>query len=260
MNERMEDLILLAALGEISAADQRELDLAAESDPEVAVELAAELETSALLLAAAASPAPASLRAAVLAEVDTTLQDPVLDARVDPELAPSGPTSVTATDDADDADDADEVVSLAARRSRRRWLVPALSAAAAVVVLAVGAVVVVVGDDEADPIAAVVDADDVVRRPLAGELQGTLAVSYSPGEEAIVIDGREIPSVAADRTYVLWFINGDEATPVGEFRPDDSGAVSVRLDGLDPSGADLGVTEEVAAEIDTPTEPILAVG
>ena len=47
MNERIDDLIALAALGELTDDESRELDHAVQSDPEVAAELAAALEAAA---------------------------------------------------------------------------------------------------------------------------------------------------------------------------------------------------------------------
>ena len=253
MNERIEDLILLAAIGEISDDEQRELEAATASDPEVAAELAAELETSALLLSSAAESAPPSLRASVLSEIESTLQDPGADAIVEG-AAPMAPPVALANDGVSDVEQSpttgstagDEVVSLSEHRAKRNRLVPILSAAAAAVVLMVGAIVVFTGGDDIDPIAAVAEADDAVERPLSGQLDGTLAVVHSPSEDAIVLDGSGLPAIAGDKTYVLWVITPDAATPVGEFRPDDDGRVELRLDGVDPGEGDLGVTEELA--------------
>ena len=48
------------------------------------------------------------------------------------------------------------------------------------------------------------------------------------------------------------------ATSAGLFRPDGGGVVLERLDGVDPTGFTLGVTEEPAGGSESPTLPILA--
>ena len=139
-----------------------------------------------------------------------------------------------------------------------------MSAAAAVVLLA-GAAIFFTRDDslsDEEQLAAdaevVVDAPDTVTRVLEGELEGSLTVFYSPGEDALVIDGAGLPVLGEDRAFVLWFVDDDGATPVQIFQPDADGDVLVRVDDVDPSDVVLGITEEDAGGSDTPTEPILA--
>lgn len=233
MNERAEDLIILSALGELTAAEQLELDGLAASDPDVAAELAAEVETAAMLMAADPIEAPDSLRASVL--------DAIAD--IPQEAAPT---------------EAAPVVSLAAARQRRR-LAPILSAAAAVVLLVGGAVVLTSRDDSADDrVAVVVDAEDAVERQFVGQLGGSLLVVHSPSEGAVVINGAGLPQLTDAETYVLWMIRDGLASPAAEFRPDGDGDVSVRFDGVDPTDVVLGLTTEQIGDITTPTEPILA--
>ena len=135
-----------------------------------------------------------------------------------------------------------------------------LGAAAAVVLVAAASVVVITrGDDDGgDTVAAVVGADDAVTRVFESELGGSLVVVHSPDQDAIVIDGQAITQPEPNREYVLWLIDEDGATPVGGFTPDDAGTVAVRLDGVDPTDLQMGVTAEPLSGSETPTLPILA--
>jgi len=240
---RIDELIALAALGELTEADELELDTLLTDDADLADEVDGALDAAAMLQGSLAEAPPAALRASVLDAIASTPQAPTQTSSVDEPPEASAP-----------------VIDLASRRRSR--LVPLLSAAAAMVLLAGVGIVFVRGDSgpPADQVAVevVVDADDAVSRQLEGELGGTLTVVYSPGEQAIVIDGDGLPVLGEDRAFVLWFVDDDGATPVQIFRPDDSGAVLMRVDDVDPPEFLLGITEEDAAGSDTPTEPILA--
>ena len=245
MNERIDDLVLLAALGELSPGERDELDRAMDADPDLAAEVSAELEVAAALLAASPVRAPATLRASVLAAVASTPQG------VDD--APTGER----TSDGGTAPTSAPVVSLDRERSRRRRFAPILSAAAAVVLLAVGAVLVVGGgDDGVDRFDEIAQADDARQRVFEGEL-AQMEVVYSASRDALVITGDDVPAPAADQVYVLWAITDDDARPIAEFRPDGSGTVTTRVDGVDAGEVVLGITAESAGGYDGPTLPIL---
>lgn len=244
-DERINELIALAALGELSETDETELDALLADDVELAGEVDGAMEAAAMLHGALPEAPPERLKASIVDAIAATPQSPVANSWVDE--PPSGSA---------------RVIDLSARR-RSRW-VPALSAAAALVLLAGVGIVFTRGDSVSvdDQIAAetenVVEADDAISRELEGELGGTLTVIYSPDEEALVIDGDGLPVLGEDRAFVLWFVGDDSATPVQIFRPDDSGDVLVRVDDVDPTNFVLGVTEEDAAGAETPTLPILA--
>lgn len=241
MNQRTEDLIVLAALGELTPAEQSELDVLAAADPAVAAELDAEMETAAALLASTPHDPPASLRSSVLDAIGEVVQDEPL--AVSPHASAEPP-----------------VASLVvAREKRTRRLAPLLSAAAAVVLL-VGGVIVLTGrgDSAGDEIAAVVEANDAVERVFVGLSEGELILVHSLSADAVALDGSGIASLADAETYVLWLISDGEATPAAEFRPDASGDVTARFDDIDPSRAVLSITTERVGSVTTPTEPILA--
>ncbi len=234
-SDRIDDLIALAALGELSEPERRELDEAAANDPLVADDLDEALAAAAgLQRRLAEDPSPA-LRASVLASIASTPQEPPAHR---PAEAP--------------------VVSLDDERQRRR-IRPAIFAAAAVVALFVaGGVVLFASDDGAsDPIAAVVEAPDATLRTLDGEID-TLTVVYSASEQALVVEGVGVPVLDDAATYQLWLVGDDGATSVGIFRPDPDGTVSERFADADPTGFVLGVTEEPAGGSESPTLPILA--
>ncbi len=232
MNPRTDDLIALAALGELTETETAELDAAATSDPDVAAELAAALSAAAALHGSAREVPPATLRASVLGAITG----------VDQNAAPAAPN----------------VVSIDRARSRR--FAP-LAAAAAVLLFVAAAVVVASNNDSGstDSVAAVMEADDVSTRPFAGSLGDSLVAAYSPTEAALVISGAAVVAPEADKTYQLWLIDDSGgATSVGVFRPDESGAVSVRFGDTDPSDFSLGVTLEPPGGSVQPTMPILA--
>ncbi|MGD9753333.1 MAG: anti-sigma factor [Acidimicrobiia bacterium] len=233
---RSDELIALAALGELDAAGQVELDAAVRRDPSVAPALHDALEAAARLQATGAVAPPGALRARVLGAVASTPQEP----------APAPPGR--APDDHGRA-----VVPLVRRRAG--WL----AAAAAAVALIVGGVALSARQPSApDEVAAVVDADDVVVRVLQGSLGGRLEVVHSGSQDALVVIGDDLAPLASDRTLQLWLVDDAGATSVGTFAPDGDGTVRARFDGVDPTGVVVGVTVEPAGGSAAPTLPIVA--
>lgn len=246
-DERIDELIALAALGELTDAEEQELDALLAGDDELTSEMDEAMETAAMLHGAVSEAPPVDLRASVLDAIASTPQGSEQD---DSESSWVDEPPAAST----------RVIDLSEQRRRRRWMPAALSAAAALVLLA-GVGIVFVRDDslsveERAAVEAenVVEADDAVSRTLDGELGGTLTVVYSPGEEAIVIDGDGLPVLGEDRAFVLWFVDDDGATPVQTFQPDASGDVLVRVDDVDPTDFVLGITEEDAGGAETPSD------
>lgn len=237
MNDRIEDLIALAALGELTASESRELDDAAVADPVVANELAAALTAAAALQSAGAEEPPARLKPALMdAIAGIPQQAPVDPSSPGPQLRPIGST-----------------------RSGPRigpWMV---ATAAAIAVLIGAAVVLSNGDDRTagDEIAAVVDADDAVARSVAGEI-GELQVVFSAEQDALVLTGDGIRTLPDDTTYQVWLVADGPPTSVGVAAPDDDGALELRVDGIDPTGAVVAITVEPSGGSEQPTTPIVA--
>lgn len=246
--DRIDELIALATLGELSDSDERELHEAAQRDPVLAAELDEALATAAALQRGGAEPPPPSLRASVLAAIAQTPQDGIVAAGPAVPTATPPPTSPVPPP-----------VSLDAERRRRRWG-PLLAAAAAVVVFVAGAAVLISNDDAAAPdqYAAVLDAPDAESHALAGELSGTLTVTYSSELDAMVVTGTGVPVLPDDETYQLWFDVDGHMTPGGLFRPDEDGNVEQRIDGVETTGASISLTEEPAGGSESPTLPVLA--
>ena len=251
MNDRLDELIALAALGELDADETTELDALLAADPTAAGELADALDVAAALQSSDPLEPPPALRSAVLASIASIEQlPPQADATTGgaaaatPPPVPSGPVSH------------DPVPIDGARRRRR--VVSMLAAAAAVVLIAIGGIVVATRDDPGDdPIAAVLDADDVTTRTLDGSLGTTLEMAYSADEGAMVVTGDDVPAVGDDETYQLWMVSESGSVPAGTFRPDASGHVAVRVD-ADPSDFVVGVTLEPSGGSEQPTLPMLA--
>jgi anti-sigma-K factor RskA len=108
-----------------------------------------------------------------------------------------------------------------------------------------------------DVVAAVLDADDVVARPLSGSLSGTVTVSHSASVDAVAVTATGLDPLAAGQTFQLWLVDDAGATSVGVFRPASDGTVRVRFDDVDPAGFVLGVTVEPSGGSDQPTLPIV---
>ncbi len=238
-SDRIDELIALAALGELSDADARELDEAVVGDPLVA----AELDEA---IAAAAAPQRVHIEQPPPV-VGNSLMDAIVDATGGAGLLVALRSRALTP-----------AVSLEQHARRRRSGPVILAAAAAIVLFVVGGVALIVVDDDAsDPIAAVVDAPDATSRQLDGEIQG-LTVVYSASEQALVVEGADVPVLGDDATYQLWLVDDDGATSVGTFRTAADGTVSERFSDADPTGFVLGVTREPAGGSQSPTLPILA--
>ena len=240
-SDRIDALIALAALGELGAEEERELDEAVRADETVAEELAEALATAAAVQHGAIEDPPAGLRDSVLAAIRDIPQEG--------REAGSGPRGVGPLSDV--------VVPISSARSRRSR--PLLAAVAAAAMLLLGGIVVVSQDEAGtDDVVAVLEAPDSFTQALEGELDGTLLVTYSESEDAIVVEGRGVTTLDDARTYQLWLVADDGATSAGLFRPAGDGSLSERFDGVDPTGFVLGVTEEPATGSESPTLPILA--
>ena len=238
LDNRIDDLLALAALGELSPADEAELDAALLADADLTAEIDADLAVAALLQSTLAVDPPATLKSGVMAAISEP-------ARSEP--ARSEPAQ-------------SDVVDFGAARAKRKNRWQPLAAAAAVVMLLAGGILVANrgGGDDGSNFEAIAAADDAQQRALAGTLEGTLDVVYSPSQNAFVLVGSGIPTLIDEETYQLWFVDDEGAQPIGLFRPDDTGRVEQVFEGLDPSDIVVGVTIEPAAGSDAPTLPIIA--
>lgn len=245
-SERLDELIALAALGELTEGEERELDLLLADDVAAQDELRSTLDVAATLHTLSAEPPSPALRDKVLAATADLAQIPP------PPVAPSAALLADATDHSAPA----PVVDLASRRRRR--VMSFVAAAAAALVVVVGAAVIVSDDrGDPDPVAEILDAPDVREHSLTGELSG-LRIFFSPSEQVLVVEGVGVRAPTGSNTFELWKVGADGAIPIGLFRPDDDGRVVQRFEGVDIDGFMLGVTEEPPGGSEQPTLPILA--
>jgi hypothetical protein len=250
-DDELRDLLALAAVGALSDEEQREVDAALEGRPDLLGELAGLREVATTLADAVSDAPPPELRSRLLDVIAETPQlpgdtpaEPMTQAEPEPEPEP--------------APEPAPVVPIASAR-RRRW-VSVGAIAAAVIALLVGVLVVSPWNEssESDQIAAVMESDDAVQIPMAGELAG-LTITHSPSEKAAVLTAEDVPVPEGDRVYELWAIRHGTPERFATFRPDDDGTLSVYAPGLDPATADQwAITEEPSGGSEAPTTPILA--
>lgn len=244
-HDRIDELLALAALGELTDTDEHELDALLADDVEIGRELDADLDTAANLQAHHAEQPPSRLKASVMAAIDNVEQEsaPLAEPITQPPVAT--PPNVS---------------SLGAARKRRHSRWQPLAAAAAVVLLVAGGVFVASNRAGAPgPVDAIIQAEDATTRTFVGELGGELDVVYSASLDAFVLAGTDVPVVTDAETYQLWLVDAASGVrSVGLFRPQDDGSVNVRFDGFDPSEATVAITVEPAGGSVSPTEPIVA--
>jgi|GEM_PF-3841064 len=247
-DNRIDELLALAALGELGPADESELDQALALDVAVRDELDADLSTAAALQRGAAEAPPVELRSSVLDMIVGIDQDPVT----------FNSASDVSSSTIEHIDAAAPVASLDAARERRsrRWQ-PLVAAAAIIGLVVAGSTLVDRGDD-APSYASITQADDATARTLDGVLVGDLRVVYSESADAFVLDGVNVEALTDEQIYQLWFVDGADVVSIGTFAPDESGRVTEQYDGLDPSGVVVGVTIEPAGGSGEPTLPIVA--
>jgi hypothetical protein len=131
-------------------------------------------------------------------------------------------------------------------------------AASAVLVIGLGGVALTQSGDESPPLTlSAVDpqqALDMSTRPGARTNQlGEVAEITAPGVEEFFVYGDHVPTPPAGSVYRLWAVSPTRSTWLGDFLPEPSGLVVLRVR-IDPAGFDqLLVTAEPAAS--TPSQP-----
>lgn len=164
-----------------------------------------------------------------------------------------------------------DVPGPAETRARARWFtrpITIVAAAAAALALFVGGVFV--GSafsshnsfeaQQAASLAQINAASDVqhATSPVEGGGTATLVWSGEEGKSALVTTG--LPELPPDKTYELWYIRGDEATPAGTLVPSGAGATWRVLEGTMAAGDTVGVTVEPKGGSTKPTtQPIVAI-
>lgn len=264
----------LNALGaEESAAFEAYL---AESEP--ARTEAAELSDTAVALGLAVAPVQpsAALRANLMSKISSTPQLAPLTA---PEEAPA-PTSapISATPIRPRTVDEGNVSSLASgssstgsasQRARQRWFQrpsQVLLAAAAAAVLFIGGTFAgqALNSNQFEQaqaaglveINAAADSQRAATTTADGH-PATLVWSNSLGLSAVLLE--DLPALASNQDYQLWYINESGAAPAGTFDSTGSGTVWRVLDGSMHAGDSVGITVEPSGGSKQPTSsPIVA--
>jgi anti-sigma-K factor RskA len=82
-----------------------------------------------------------------------------------------------------------------------------------------------------------------------------LVYSEELATAVLVFDGLDQPDEG--QTYEIWLIQDGNPLPAGLFRPDESGAATVRVEGELSPGLTVAVTQEPDGGVDLPTGPPL---
>lgn len=198
---------------------------------------------------------PASLRAAVLAEVARTPQEPA-----DSVAGPAGPADLTARRRAKAANGS------GARSARTTWLTVA-AAVVAVLALVLGGLLVQARSDRAalarqqQELSGVLTSGDA--RTVTGTVGsgGRAAVVVSDSQQKAAFVGTDLADPPSGHTYQLWYITAaGAATSAGTFDPNAHGDAAVVLSGSPSGAATVGLTVEPSGGSTQPTtKPVLAV-
>ncbi|HEU4755083.1 MAG TPA: anti-sigma factor [Agromyces sp.] len=154
----------------------------------------------------------------------------------------------------------------AERAARRRWFqrpVAIAASAAAAVLLIAGAIVGLnwggpAGWGAQRDVQAIAAAPDAQTATVTAEGGGDITLVWSEQLGRSAVQAAGLPDVGDDRTYELWYIDADGATPAGTFEP-ARGAAYVVLDGEFEPGLLVGITVEPSGGSEEPTTvPIAA--
>lgn len=227
-----DDLAGLAGLYALDALDDLErtrFERYLAEHPEVRDEVAGFRATAARLGSTTAEPAPATMRASVLGQLDSVRQE-----------APR--------------------VGSSPSRARSPFVRVAAAAAAVLLVVAVGVGGFALGsggDSPGDEVAQVLARPDATVLQLEGDDLGPARVVVSPSDGRAVLVAGALAAPPAGSTYELWRVRDDVATSAGTFDPDDEGSVTTAVD-LDVTDGDLvAVTVEPSGGSEQPTFPIV---
>ena len=139
--------------------------------------------------------------------------------------------------------------------TRLRWRWDWAFAAAAVVAIFFAGLFVIASNqlDEAETLAAVLEAEDAVTVEFDSSV-GRAAFVYSENLGRGVFVERTLREPGGDRVYELWLVGEDGPAPVGIFRPDSEQTVLV--EGIE-DGLIFAMTEEPSGGSEQPTGDIL---
>lgn len=91
-----------------------------------------------------------------------------------------------------------------------------------------------------------------------GEIDGRMAVAYTPGEPGVYVVGSDLEAPAADEVYELWMIRDGTPIPGACFRPGQDGSLFRFVDAEVENADTMAVTIEPSECSTQPTsDPIL---
>lgn len=222
--DELHELAPFYALGALSGDELAEFESHLPACADCRAEIDAADVAIGALARSVAEPAPVSMKANVMAEIDRT------------DRGASAP---------------DNVIPLFRR------IAPALVAVAAALAVVFGIGLVNGGtQNRIDSIVAAADATIVQFAPTMAD---TAEIVYVPSGEA-VFSATGLSQVRETETYQLWLIGSEGPTPAGIFRPDEDGSALVLLDHIVSPGLVLGLTVEPAGGSPAPTGEVLMAG
>lgn len=287
MNEQKHTLTGAWALNALDAEEREQMRRYLAQDPEAAAEAAAFEETAAELAGSLPPLAPRpDLKAAVMARIGTTRQLSPL-----PEEEPSQVTTDTVGDpsaprapSAPPAPPAPsvpsaQVVSLDRYRAsvrRSRWT--AVAAALLLVTTIAGASLwsgeraaqqeaqaslealasaQADAEQEQEIFSTILASDDAAHLVIPSDRGGSLQLMYSRAQQAMIVQGAELPALPEGEVYQLWMIDGPDIASAGMI--EDPAAAEMR-EGAIPDGVTIGLTIEPIGGSDQPTMDPIASG
>lgn len=221
----MHELAPFYALGALSEAESQAFGAHLESCSVCRSEIESADAAVGALARSVAEPAPASMKADVMAKIDA------LNGRADP--VP------------------DNVVPLFRR------IAPALVAVAAALALVFG--IGLVNDGTQGRIDSILTASNATTVRIEPTVSDTAEIIYVPSGAA-VFSASGLSQVDETETYQLWLIGTDGPKPAGIFRPQNDGSALVLLDHTVSPGLVLGLTIEPAGGSPAPTGEVLMAG
>ncbi len=270
-----------AALNALDEQERAEFDVHLSDCAFCEAELVGFSETAARLGSALAEPAPASMRAGVMAMVAVTRQLPpeiphasdgdthraLGSADSEPPsyrpVAPSDVVSEPLTTPVSIPYPAPEkLASVTDLSTRRRFSGRLLLAAAAVVAVAVAGAAIFLNTSKpaqvADPLLqCVTTAADRTQVTAAQGSVGTSDVTLSASCGAALVQLTNVPAAPAGHTYQLWVVAGTVPRSVGTMNPDSTGTMPDTIAPLHVGDTAIGVTVEPTGGSPVPTLPMV---
>lgn len=156
---------------------------------------------------------------------------------------------------------ADELTAARERRELRRtgglrnWII-GVAAAAFIALGGVGVGAYIANQN--DPLAQVLEAQDVRQATVEVSGGGTATVSIAPSKDALVVRMKDVPAPPPGKVYQMWLIPKDGSAPVSQGLMDEEALSKPAVVKGIASAAALGITVEPAGGSEAPSLPTVA--